>query len=212
MEKRNLLTEQADANDYARATAARQEFIRIKMGDVPVVYLNLLPTTAHLKTLLAAERSIRQQMASDQKLIESPWRRLAPDVSTSIFNMEGTKGEDLVHLGIETGIPLGLSDAPKPGRWSDPEVLAAFDAAKSSPEYKAGLDYSAALEEQRGAVRVFNDARISGADDETLEKLNADVVAALAKVDALVEQTPKLRTCSFNLPLSEYGKPNNWVK
>src|SRR5688500_18615700 len=117
MDKRTLAD--TDEHDLARATAARLAFIRWRMGDVPTVYCALLPTTPHLKTLLLAERCIRQQIAEDQKLLASPWRKVGPDCA--FFDQQDLTPDELIRIGCETTVAIGMPDAVKPGMEDHPE-------------------------------------------------------------------------------------------
>jgi hypothetical protein len=196
---------EADA-DSKRSIQARAAYIRWRMADLPVVYTELMPFTYCAATLLTAEKCIRAQVDEDLKHLASPWRRVGP--APALLNYEGMSAQEKLNFALEMDVPVGLADAPKPGRWNDPEVVAAFEAAKASPEYQAAIAYGQACDAAHAVNAALREAQQTG-DQSIVDKVNADWEAANAKLDELKAAYPKLKN-SFNLPLSMYGQPNNW--
>lgn len=202
-----------DQHDLMRARAGRAGFIAWRMRDVPAIYADLMPTSCDLKELLLAEKCIRAQVDADfsayQQEQQSPWLQMGPPCA--LLDSSDLTAQEKIEVGLRGDVPIGLRACPKPGRWNDPEVLAAFEQAKATPEYQAAVEYGKACDAVHEQSRIMREAQATGVDQSTLDSLNADYEAALAKVTELMTAYPKLRN-SFNLPLSLYGQPNEWQK
>lgn len=121
-----------DRHDQSRAVLARESYIRWRMNDVPAIYLAIMPTTSDLKALWEAEKCVRQQIADDQRLLASPWRKVGE--GASVFDWQRMTAQDNIAFGMEISVEAGMPDAVKPGFGDHPEVVKAREAAKESPE------------------------------------------------------------------------------
>jgi hypothetical protein len=180
---KKLGMEQLDEHDIARAVTARQAYIAWRMADLPAVYIMLMPTTANLKSLWMAERSIRAQVAEDQALLSSPWRKLGRP--SHVFDQSGMSADELVKFGVEVSIPAGLTDAPKPGMANHPDVVAAQERARAStPEGQRGNRIASAYAAMTAAQEAYVAGQRKGVDAAKLEKLAAALTAAREGVAA----------------------------
>lgn len=185
MNKGNVKTslDDLDENEMARATIAREAYIRWRCQDIPVPYISMLPKTANLKTLWIAEKCLRKQTEADFAIVKSPWRPVGP--SSPLFAMDDLTAQEKLKFGLEIDIPIGLDAAVKAGRWNDPEVLAAMERAKETPAHNAAMDLVAACEAERGAASAYSEGMASTDDVAQQEKLKSDLDAATARTREL---------------------------
>jgi len=129
------MTEDATFHEDLRSRVARQQYMDRRMGDVPSVYRNLMPYSYKLRVLWEAEKAVRRQLEADLQFCANPWRRVGPPCN--LLDDEGVVGRELMELGLEISIAVGMPDAVKPGFEDHPDVIAARKAARPLAEKMA---------------------------------------------------------------------------
>jgi hypothetical protein len=153
-------------HERARAQAARQGWIAWRMADLPAVYQNLMPVTYDAVELWEAEEAIRRQVAADLKLLQSPWCRIGPECS--LIDWGDMDSDTRIKIGLRSSIPVGFRDRPKDECLHHPEVEAAREQARQTPEYQAAMAKVNAWNELQDAERAMSDALEAEADEATL--------------------------------------------
>ena len=183
--------------DDARYAAAREGYIRWRMGDVPAVYLAMVPLSCCARELWIAERHIRQQMADDARMTAQPWRRIGE--KCSLLDLSGLTTEESLEFGLEAAIPAFCKDAPKSGRENDPEVVAQIQRWKDeSPAYAQRENYALACRDLEHAIKVYKAALESEADAQHVEDLRAVMVESQRIVGEFTTKYPELAVVSMN--------------
>lgn len=120
-------------HEAERSAAARASYITWRMRDLPSIYSQLMPPTYNAKVLWEAERCIRAQFEFDQKHVANPWKQLGPPCQ--LLDFHDMKPMEKIQFGLECTVPLGLNDAPKPGR--EDELADEIERQRAaSPDYQ----------------------------------------------------------------------------
>ncbi len=154
---KRLSSDEMESDYEAHRTAlSREGYIKWRMGDVPAIYTAMMPPTYNAKYLWMAEKAIRQHMAEDQKLIDSPWRRVGPQPGTLTFS-ELTAAEK-IEIAVEVECAPGLHDCPKPGR--EDEVQGFIDEAQRRLPKRKTMEERRA--EELAAINAKNPELLAG--------------------------------------------------
>jgi hypothetical protein len=184
MEKQTYSMKKAeDQHEGMRGDLARQQWIRWRMADVPAIYCQLMPPTYCAQTLYTAELCIRAMLAEDQKLLQSPWRKIGP--RPQILMWDDMDPDTRVKVEVETRIPIGFKDRPKDDRLHDPEVEQERERARGTAEYKAAKARADLWEALQNASRSMADALERHADEATLEPIRSHLHAMQEKWNSL---------------------------
>ena len=171
--------------DLSRGNIAREEWMLAYMQDVPSPYRALLPPSYDAAELIEAERAIRRMVERDAKAyLEDPFRAVGPD--PCMVDWTNVSGVGQYARGVFAQPLCGMGKAIRRGFENHPAVLAAYEQAMETPEYKLAAErrrLSIAFTDARDAL---NKASQEHADDAVIAKLASECEAA--KRDLLVSR------------------------